>query len=65
MEPSAEGARIRRTAIFDRVELGAEVYWYGLCTIHEFVFAGALRGVARKAFRNSTAHTPPTLKRGH
>lgn len=42
---------IRQTAIFDPVGLWGRVYWYGLYPLHELVFRGMLRGIARAAVR--------------
>lgn len=52
VEPCAEGSRIRQTAIFDPVGLPALVYWYGLYPLHQFIFAGMVRGLARAALRD-------------
>jgi len=43
------GSMIRQTAIFDRVGLWGLLYWYSLYAVHQFVFAGMLRGIARAA----------------
>jgi uncharacterized protein YbjT (DUF2867 family) len=48
---------IRQTAIFDPVGLWGRVYWYGLYPLHEVVFRGMLKGIAREAVRESE-HTP-------
>jgi uncharacterized protein YbjT (DUF2867 family) len=40
---------IRQTAIFDPVGLFGLLYWYSLYPLHELVFAGMLRGIARAA----------------
>ncbi|HEX2636938.1 MAG TPA: hypothetical protein VHL81_07390, partial [Gemmatimonadales bacterium] len=40
---------IRQTALFDPVGLGGLLYWYGLWAIHQLVFAGMLRSIARAA----------------
>ncbi|HSB08360.1 MAG TPA: DUF2867 domain-containing protein [Blastocatellia bacterium] len=42
---------IRQTAIFDPVGLGGLIYWYALYPVHQLVFAGMLRGIARAASR--------------
>lgn len=47
--PCAEGSRIRQTAIFDPVGLLGLIYWYGIYPLHQFVFAGMLRNLARAA----------------
>jgi uncharacterized protein YbjT (DUF2867 family) len=41
------GARLRQTAIFDPVGLWGLAYWYGIWPLHQIVFAGMLRGIAR------------------
>lgn len=43
----AEGSLIRQTAIFDPVGLRGLLYWYSVYPLHQFVFAGMLRGIAR------------------
>jgi uncharacterized protein YbjT (DUF2867 family) len=50
-EVAAEGSgsTIRQTAIFDPVGLPGIAYWYGIFPLHELVFAGMLRGIARAA----------------
>jgi len=40
---------IRQTAIFDPVGWLGLAYWYALFPLHELVFAGMLRGIARAA----------------
>jgi uncharacterized protein YbjT (DUF2867 family) len=42
-------ATIRQTAIFDPVGLLGLAYWYGLYPLHQFVFSGMLRGIAKAA----------------
>ena len=51
VEGDPERSRIRQTAIFDPVGLLGRVYWYGLYPVHELVFRGMLRGIARAARR--------------
>lgn len=46
--PAAGGAEIRQTAIFDSVGLAGALYWYALYPIHRLIFAGMLRGIARR-----------------
>jgi len=41
--------QIRQTAIFDPVGLLGIVYWYSLYPLHEFIFGGMLRNIARAA----------------
>jgi uncharacterized protein YbjT (DUF2867 family) len=40
---------IRQTAIFDPVGLLGRAYWYALYPLHQLVFSGMLRGIARAA----------------
>ena len=47
--PADGGSLIRQTAIFDPVGVRGLFYWYGLWGIHQMVFAGMLRNIARAA----------------
>jgi len=49
VEPEGPGARIGQTAIFDPRGLAGLLYWYGIWPLHRLVFAGMLRGLARRA----------------
>jgi uncharacterized protein YbjT (DUF2867 family) len=49
--PHAEGCTIRQTAIFDPRGLSGLLYWYGIYPIHQLVFAGMLRNLARAALK--------------
>ncbi len=49
VQPDADGAIIRQTAVFDPVGLLGLLYWYGVYPLHARVFAGMLRGTARAA----------------
>lgn len=42
------GSRIVQTAMFDPAGLTGLLYWYGLYPVHQPVFAGMLRGIARE-----------------
>lgn len=42
-------SRIRQTAIYDPAGLWGLVYWYALYPLHQLVFNGMLRGIARAA----------------
>ena len=56
---SGEGSAIRQTAIFDPQGLAGLAYWYALYPLHEFIFAGMSRNIARaaeQASKDSTAH---------
>jgi uncharacterized protein YbjT (DUF2867 family)/ligand-binding SRPBCC domain-containing protein len=52
--PSQDGSIIRQTAIFDPRGLLGLAYWYGIYPLHQRVFAGMLRELARAA-----TETPP------
>jgi hypothetical protein len=47
--PTATGSTIRQTAIFDPLGLFGLIYWYGIYPLHQRVFAGMLRNLARAA----------------
>lgn len=47
--PSGGGSLVRQTALFDPVGLGGLLYWYTLWGVHQLVFAGMLRNIARAA----------------
>lgn len=47
--PGGEGSRIRQTATFDPLGLTGLAYWYAVWPLHQLVFAGMLKGLARKA----------------
>lgn len=49
VDPSETGSAIRQTAIYDPVGLAGRLYWYALYPLHQLVFAGMLRGIARAA----------------
>ncbi|MEQ8787200.1 MAG: SDR family oxidoreductase [Pirellulaceae bacterium] len=49
VNPSDHGSTIRQTALFDPVGLLGLAYWYALYPLHQFVFAGMLRNLARAA----------------
>ena len=49
VEPDDEGSRIRQTALYDPAGWSGTLYWYVLYPVHQFVFAGMLRGIARMA----------------
>ena len=51
--PDAGGSGIRQTAIFDPIGLWGLLYWYSLYLVHQFVFSGMLRGIARAAEHSS------------
>jgi uncharacterized protein YbjT (DUF2867 family) len=47
--PCEQGSTIRQTAIFDPLGVAGLLYWYGIYPLHQFVFAGMLRNLARAA----------------
>ena len=48
--PRADGgSTIRQTAEFDPAGLFGLIYWYSIWPLHQFVFAGMLRGIAKEA----------------
>jgi uncharacterized protein YbjT (DUF2867 family) len=46
---SGATSTIRQTAIFDPVGLGGLAYWYLIYPLHALVFAGMLKGIAKRA----------------
>ncbi|MGE0002691.1 MAG: SDR family oxidoreductase [Fimbriimonadaceae bacterium] len=56
VQPHEIGSELRQTATFDPLGLAGNLYWYGIWPLHQFVFAGMLRGIARAAERNSQVH---------
>lgn len=51
VQEDGSGSIIRQTAIFDPVGLAGLAYWYLLYPLHNLVFAGMLRGIARESSR--------------
>jgi uncharacterized protein YbjT (DUF2867 family) len=49
VQPDGNGARLRQTATFDPLGLWGLAYWYGVWPLHQLVFAGMLRALARAA----------------
>jgi hypothetical protein len=58
--PSEQGSTIRQTAIFDPVGLAGLLYWYGIYPLHQFVFAGMLRNLARAAEQSPLEDESPS-----
>jgi uncharacterized protein YbjT (DUF2867 family)/tryptophan-rich sensory protein len=50
-EPLSTGSRIRQTALYEPVGLLGRAYWYLVYPLHQFVFAGMLRGIVNAAGR--------------
>lgn len=49
VQPDGDGSRLRQTATFDPLGLWGLAYWYAVWPLHQLVFAGMLRGLARVA----------------
>jgi hypothetical protein len=49
-----DGSVIRQTAVFDPVGLAGLLYWYGVYPLHQIVFRGMLRAIARAARAGAT-----------
>ena len=49
VESAGDGSTIHQTASFDPVGLGGLAYWYGIYPLHQLIFAGMLRQIARVA----------------
>ena len=47
VEPDGSGSVVHQTAIFDPAGVLGQLYWYLLYPVHQFVFAGMLRGIVR------------------
>ena len=47
---------IRQTACFDPVGLAGLMYWYALFPLHQLIFSGMLRNIARRV---ESGRTPP------
>ena len=59
--PCEEGSVIRQTAIFDPVGLLGILYWYSVYPLHQFVFEGMLRNIAKAAEQEKPAADIETL----
>lgn len=59
VSPCKQGTTIRQTAIFDPLGLAGLLYWYGIYPLHQFVFAGMLRNLARAAKSSRRDSAPP------
>lgn len=65
VEPTPRGARIRQTALFDPAGILGSLYWYALHPIHRMIFAGMLRGIARRADRGYNGGSDHRPVRAH
>lgn len=59
VEGDDSGSTLRQTAIFDPVGLLGLLYWYGIWPLHQIIFAGMLRNLARAAETGLAPPTPP------
>ena len=55
VESAGDGSTISQTASFDPVGVGGLAYWYGVYPLHQLIFAGMLRQIARVAVAKKTA----------
>lgn len=51
VERDGDGSTINQVAVFDPVGLFGLAYWYSVFFLHDFVFSGMLRAIARRAER--------------
>lgn len=58
VEPHGEGSRITQTAMFDPHGLPGLLYWYSIWPLHELMFTGMLRNIARAAESPSRSALP-------
>jgi hypothetical protein len=65
VKEDAQGSTISQTAIFDPVGLWGRLYWYAVCPLHYFVFAGMLKNIARAAegIQGAESSSKPSLSR--
>ena len=57
VQPEGNGARLTQTAIFDPIGVSGLAYWWAVWPVHQVVFAGMLRGLAKAALKRQA--TPP------
>jgi hypothetical protein len=65
VQRDGEHARLSQTAIFDPVGMWGLAYWYGVWPLHQLVFAGMLRGLARAAECHRPAGHPTVGRATH
>jgi uncharacterized protein YbjT (DUF2867 family) len=53
--PDGDGSIVRQTALFDPVGLAGLAYWWLVYPLHQLVFRGMLRAIAREAIRSRPA----------
>jgi uncharacterized protein YbjT (DUF2867 family) len=54
-------ATIRQTAMFDPLGLPGRAYWYALYPVHQLVFGGMLRAIARAALDGKAPGAPTSV----
>jgi len=59
VQAGSNGTQLRQTALFDPLGLWGLAYWYGVWPLHQLVFAGMLRGIARAAEERKEAPALP------
>lgn len=52
IDAEGDGSRLTQTAMFDPRGLSGLLYWYAVYPLHEIVFAGLIKAIARRAFAN-------------
>ena len=57
VRPDGDGARLVQRAMFDPMGLWGLAYWYAVWPLHQFIFAGMLRGLGKAAEENGP-HKP-------
>jgi len=59
VEPMSDRrSRIRQVARFEPSGWFGRLYWYSLLPVHGVIFSGMLRGIASRAVRHASVHTP-------
>ena len=48
VSPTPSGCRITQTAMYDPVGLSGLAYWYVIWPLHQMIFSGMLRGIAKR-----------------
>jgi len=60
---NTNSSQIRQTAIFDPVGVTGLAYWYLIYPLHQLVFAGMLRGIAKASLQAKWVGTDKTASR--
>ena len=58
VQRTANGSTIRQTALYDPVGLTGLAYWYSVFPLHNIVFSGMLRNIARAAVSEPVVRAP-------